>query len=128
MSFDPPAAASEAVGVANQPAQASSSSSADDIRKQVENEQALVDAQRKMRGLEEELERAKKEKADLSAEKDGAGQSLECFFLVQALIFRSIRYQSIENATVGFAEFASQVHLGTGCTTNSYRCMWLNTA
>ncbi|WVR06682.1 hypothetical protein IAU60_003714 [Kwoniella sp. DSM 27419] len=46
--------------------------SADAIRRQVEQEQALADAQRKLRALEEEAEKVRAEKQSLIAEKDGA--------------------------------------------------------
>ncbi|WRT66753.1 uncharacterized protein IL334_003716 [Kwoniella shivajii] len=48
------------------------SSSPDDVRRQVEQEQALADAQRKVRQLEEEVEKVKREKKDLESDKDGA--------------------------------------------------------
>nr|XP_031858524.1 uncharacterized protein CI109_006047 [Kwoniella shandongensis]KAA5525596.1 hypothetical protein CI109_006047 [Kwoniella shandongensis] len=44
----------------------------DDIRQQVEQEQALADAQRKVKTLEEEVEKVKAEKQVLVNEKDGA--------------------------------------------------------
>lgn len=45
---------------------------AEDIRKQVETEQALVNAQRKLKELEEELERIRKDKAVIETERDAS--------------------------------------------------------
>ena len=47
---------------------------ADDIRKQVETEQALADARSKLKDLESELEKVKREKEALQSEKDGVGE------------------------------------------------------
>ncbi|KAK8864149.1 hypothetical protein IAR55_001395 [Kwoniella newhampshirensis] len=49
----------------------SASSLPDDIRQQVEQEQALADAQRKVKSLEEEVEKVKAERQTLVNEKDG---------------------------------------------------------
>ena len=53
-------------------AEAGSDSLADDIRKQVENEQALADAQSKLRQLEAKVLKLAQEKQAIQNEKDGA--------------------------------------------------------
>ncbi|WWC63005.1 uncharacterized protein I303_105603 [Kwoniella dejecticola CBS 10117] len=54
------------------PPAATAQSTSDEIRRQVEQEQALADAQRKVRQLEEEIDKVKKEKAALENDKEGA--------------------------------------------------------
>jgi hypothetical protein len=55
---------------------------AEDIRAEVEREQALADLQRKVGGLEEELSKCREEVRRLEGEKDGAG---ECARVVSRL-------------------------------------------
>ncbi|WVF69077.1 hypothetical protein IAT40_003851 [Kwoniella sp. CBS 6097] len=58
------------------PASSSSDPTSDDIRRQVEQEQALADAQRRVRALEEEAEKIKAEKQALANEKEGATSTI----------------------------------------------------
>lgn len=53
-------------------------SAPDDIRHQVEQEQALTDAQNRLKELEGDVERLKGEKQGLQGEKDGAGKHSYC--------------------------------------------------
>lgn len=44
-----------------------------DIRKQVEQEQALADAQKRLKTLEDDNEKLRREKKDMEEARDGAG-------------------------------------------------------
>lgn len=67
-SLDPP------VEAQSNPTQSSDETSLPaDIRQQVEQEQALADAQKRLKALEEDNERIKKEKKDVEDARDGAG-------------------------------------------------------
>lgn len=56
----------------------------EDIRAEVEREQALADLQRKVGGLEEELNKCREEARRLEGEKEGAGEcsSSSAFFIM----------------------------------------------
>jgi hypothetical protein len=61
--------------LSNPPALPTSSALTDEIRKQVENEQALIDAQRRTKELEDEIVRIEAEKKELEIAKGAAGDS-----------------------------------------------------
>jgi predicted nucleic acid-binding Zn-ribbon protein len=61
----------------NPEATADTTSLADEIRKQVETEQALADATKRLRELEDELEKVKRDKETIEGEKEGASESTE---------------------------------------------------
>lgn len=48
-----------------------------DIRQQVEQEQALADAQKRLKELEEDNEKIKKEKREIEEARDGAGELVD---------------------------------------------------
>lgn len=66
----PPGAAVEDAQIA----QPSTAGLAEEIRKQVETEQALVDAQRKLKELEDEVESIRKAKQVVEGERDGSSR------------------------------------------------------
>ena len=61
-----------------------------DIRQQVEQEQALADAQKRLKQLEEDNERLKKEKKEGEDARDGAGQST--LFRIRQVELTSLQY------------------------------------
>lgn len=65
---DPPEGGQSAVA----PASTNENSLPADIRQQVEQEQALADTQKRLRELEEDNEKLKKEKKDVEDARDGA--------------------------------------------------------
>ena len=74
MSSDPPPNPVSEARLSSQPELSSSASLADDIRKQVENEQALADALRKLKEVEDEVERVRQEKVVFLREKKTASE------------------------------------------------------
>lgn len=72
-SLDPPE------GTGSNPTQSSTNETSlpSDIRQQVEQEQALADAQKRLKELEEDNEKIRKEKKEVEEARDGAGELVD---------------------------------------------------
>lgn len=85
-----PPASKQPAATTQQPAQVGDVTMAEDIRAEVEREQALADLQRKVGGLEDELSKCREEVSRLEGEKDGAG---ECWRAVLLVVTHPVCFQ-----------------------------------
>lgn len=78
---------------------AESTSASDDIRRQVEQEQALTDAQKRSKELEGEVEKLKNDNLAIQGEKDGACKCDQPFHLIFVVlsnfVLKLISYPSL---------------------------------
>jgi nucleoprotein TPR len=78
MSSDPTPSQDPATSTYQDPTSAQTTTSLpDDIRQQVEQEQALADAQKRLKELEVDNERLQKEKKEVEEARDSSGKSTE---------------------------------------------------
>lgn len=109
-SLDPPPEAS------SNPTQSSTGETSlpADIRQQVEQEQALADAQKRLKALEADNERIKQEKKDVEDARDGAGARFKTGKgdMWIRLMARSDDYQSTAITAQSTSDDTSYVFLG----------------